>query len=64
MYFNCKCGEKISMYDIYYEEHGLFKAYHYKCPCCGNCQTVIHYQNGKVKIINSFIHEMLNLQEK
>lgn len=57
MYFNCKCGEKISVYDVYYEEHGLFKAYHYKCLCCGSCQTVIHYQNGKVKVINSFIND-------
>ena len=54
MNFNCKCGENVATYDVFYEENGKFKAYYFLCPVCGCCQIMIHYFNGKVKIINGF----------
>lgn len=54
MGFNCKCGEIITTYGIFYEEGGEFKAYYYQCPICGCCHINKHYANGKVKIIIGF----------
>lgn len=54
MYFKCKCGELITIFDVFYEENGKFKAYYYQCPVCGCCQIAIHYADGKTKIIKVF----------
>lgn len=54
MSFKCKCEEIVSTYDVFYEENGKFKAYYYQCPVCGCCQIVVHYADGKTKIIKGF----------
>ena len=41
MNFKCKCGEVVTVFDVFYEENGKFKAYYYQCPVCG----VVRSQN-------------------
>lgn len=54
MSFNCKCGEIISVYDIFIEEEGKLKAYYFHCPICSHYYITVHYSNGQVRIINGF----------
>ena len=54
MKFECKCGENIMSYEVFYEESGKFKAYYFQCPVCGCCQVAVYYSTGKVKLINGF----------